>query len=144
MRRGSGLGLLSPPMWIVRRPTFYHGNGTFGASTVRSPERGASRAPEGVPKPRHRALVFGWQVHMVPDPGSAIRSDRGEPPRRHPKSRIQTPDADQLPYAKNVTICPTLPPRRAPHQDPEGQGGGGRTPGFISLVLMKTPRKQAL
>ena len=121
MRRGSGLGLLSPPMWIVRRPTFYHGNGTFGASTVRSPERGASRAPEGVPKPRHRALVFGWQVHMVPDPGSAIRSDRGEPPRRHPKSRIQTPDADQLPSPSQMAETRFQSPERAP-QGPRREG----------------------
>ena len=34
-----------------------------------------------------------WQVHMVPDPGSAIRSDRGKPPRRtqSPGSRLRTP-----------------------------------------------------
>ena len=94
---------------------------THPETTVRSPEMGASRALEGVPKPRLRGLAFGWQVRMVPDPESAIRSDRGEPPRRHPKSRIQTPDADQLPSPSQMAETRFQSPERAP-QGPRREG----------------------
>ena len=39
----------------VRRPTFYHGNGTFGASTVRSPD-GAERGG-GAEKKREKKRI---------------------------------------------------------------------------------------
>ena len=116
-----------------------------------------------------------WQVHMVPDPGSAIRSDRGKPPRRtqSPGSRLRTPascpptQSDAQKPESRVRRAPQGPRREGPTrriqspasggapeaaegrqgpriqgqalrggdgegQDPEGQGGGARTPGFIS------------
>ena len=55
--------------------------------------RGAPAEPWRVSQNPESEADGTWQVHMVPDPGSAIRSDRGKPPRRtqSPGSRLRTP-----------------------------------------------------
>ena len=137
--------------------------------------RGAPAEPWRVSQNPESEADGTWQVHMVPDPGSAIRSDRGKPPRRtqSPGSRLRTPAScppavrcaeTRVQSPEGTTGGPRRegPTRRiqspasggAPEaaggrqgpriqgqalrggggegQDPEGQGGGGRTPGFIS------------
>ena len=163
----------------------------YPETTVRSPERGASRAPAGVPKPRVR---IGWHLAGAhgsrPDPGSAIRSDRGKPsrPGAPAKVKVQDPDSGRRPVAlpqsdaqkpeSRVRRAPqggpgergqpagsrVRPPEARPRQQREGRDPGSKVrlsgegaargriqrgregePGLRgSLVLMKTPRKQAL
>ena len=147
----------------------------YPETTVRSPERGASRAPAGVPTPRLRRFQFSdgrstwFQIQdprsgvtevsrpgapKVQDPDSGRRpvalpqSDAQKPesrvrrapqgPRREgPTRRIQSPASGGAPEAAGGRQGPRIQGQAlrgggGEGQDPEGQGGGGRTPGFIS------------